>query len=289
MIPLIHDKQLRTGSLPQLFNFVFIKKLLLSIILLLICINANAQMQNMVWAREGIGTGTDQGNAITVDVAGNVYTTGYFESTVDFDPGAGVTNVTSNGNQDIFIMKSDASGNLIWVKSIGGTTDDEGKCIAVDISGNLYVAGEFHNTVDFDPGAGTSSLVQTTSYYLASFILKLNSAGNFVYVKQFGGTTGGVEINKILLDASANIVASGALVGTQDFDPGAPPVAEHEERAAFGIFAQALGHRRIQAVEAFAHVAGFECDEHFQTARKTQHDAAGCSSARSTAAASTAC
>ncbi|MEO5570138.1 MAG: SBBP repeat-containing protein, partial [Bacteroidia bacterium] len=132
-------------------------KYFLLILTFLLAMNhkSNAQVQNMVWAREGMGTGVDQGNAVTVDAAGNVYTTGYFESTCDFDPGAGIVNLNSVGNMDVFIMKSDASGNLLWAKSVGGTGDDEGKTIAVDASGNVYIGGSFSGTADLDPGAGT--------------------------------------------------------------------------------------------------------------------------------------
>jgi hypothetical protein len=56
-----------------------------------------------------------------VDSAGNVYTTGYFQGTVDFDPGAGTVNLSSAGSDDIFVQKLDASGNLVWARGMGGT------------------------------------------------------------------------------------------------------------------------------------------------------------------------
>jgi hypothetical protein len=233
------DKQQNTMNTKQKLKLIFsnpinllyflkdywLKYFLIILPFLLVMNNkSNAQVQNMVWAREGMGTGVDQGNAVTVDAAGNVYTTGYFESTCDFDPGAGVTNLTSVGKEDIFIMKSDASGNLLWVKSVGGTGDDEGKTIAVDASGNVYIGGSFSGTADLDPGAGTVSLTQAQSYYTASFVLKLNTSGNFVWVKQFGGVTAAVRLNKIILDATANVLVTGGFVGVQDFDPNAGTV-----------------------------------------------------------------
>lgn len=185
-------------------------------------VEVNAQTQTLSWAREGFGTGVDAGNAITVDAAGNVYTTGYFEATCDFDPGAGVVNLTSNGWKDIFIMKSDASGNLLWVKSVGGAGDDEGSTIAVDASGNVYIGGSFSGTADLDPGVGTANLTQAVSSMGATFVLKLNSSGTFVWVKQFGGSAASVRLNKIILDGSGNPIIAGAFVyGPQDFDPNA--------------------------------------------------------------------
>src|SRR5919108_3604946 len=73
------------------------------------------------WAKRIGGTTNDIGYAITVDGNGNVYTTGFFYSIVDFDPGAGAYNLTSAGLGDIFVSKLDSNGNLIWAKRMGGT------------------------------------------------------------------------------------------------------------------------------------------------------------------------
>ncbi len=99
-------------------------------------------------------------NSIVVDPSGNVYTTGDFGGTVDFDPGTGtfdlVTNPTYLG--DVFIQKLDAAGNFVWARSVGSTRQDDGTDIAVDATGNVYFTGTFSQTVDFDPGAGSFKL-----------------------------------------------------------------------------------------------------------------------------------
>ena len=56
---------------------------------------------------------------IAVDSSGNVYTAGSFDGTTDFDPGVGTTNLTTNGNDDIYVSKLDSSGDLVWAKSFG--------------------------------------------------------------------------------------------------------------------------------------------------------------------------
>jgi hypothetical protein len=98
-----------------------------------------------------------------VDPGGNVYITGYFEGTADFDPGAGTYNLTSAGSWDIFISKLNASGNFVYAKQLGGNDWNEGPSIVVDPGGNVYTTGNFEGTVDFDPGAGTYNLTSAGS------------------------------------------------------------------------------------------------------------------------------
>ncbi|HJP25320.1 MAG TPA: SBBP repeat-containing protein, partial [Acidimicrobiales bacterium] len=137
---------------------------------------------DLVWAKSFGGSGTDYGHSVAVDSSGNVYTTGYFNDTVDFDPGAGTTNLTSNGSSDVFVSKLDSSGNYVWAKNLGGTGLDYGYSVAVDSSGNVYTTGGFRGTVDFDPGSGTANL---TAVGTEAFVSKLDSSGNYVWAKSF--------------------------------------------------------------------------------------------------------
>jgi len=141
--------------------------------------------ENFVWAKRIGGKMEDKGCSITVDSSGNVYTTGYFQDTVDFDPGAGVFNLISAGSSDIFISKLDPSGNFVWTKRIGGEMEDKSYSIVVDKLGNIYTTGYFQDTVDFDPGAGVFNLISAGSSDI--FISKLDSAGNFIWAKSLGG------------------------------------------------------------------------------------------------------
>ena len=76
---------------------------------------AHAAEGDLLWAARLGGTGSDNGSAIAVDAAGNVYTAGSFSGTADFDPGAGTQNLVSIGSFDVFVSKLDASGNFLWV------------------------------------------------------------------------------------------------------------------------------------------------------------------------------
>lgn len=172
---------------------------------------------NFVWAKQLGGIDLKDALSIGVDATGNVYTTGFFYGTVDFDSGVGVSNLTSSSYSDIFISKLDASGNFVWAKRIGDFNLEQANSIAVDAAGNIYTTGYFGSTVDFDPGAGVSNL---TSFVQDIFISKLDTNGNFVWAKSMGGL--GYNNGKaITLDANGNIYVSGNFGGTTDFDPNA--------------------------------------------------------------------
>jgi predicted transcriptional regulator len=158
-------------------------------------------------------------------VAGDV------SGTTDFDPGSGVWNLTSNGgtdSNDAVVLKLDANKNVLWTYQVGGAPDGSYDYlavqeIAIDSSGNVYAKGLFRSTVDFDNGPGVAELPGTGNG-TNTFILKLDSSGNFVWVKGFTGSGSTLERftegPTIALDASNNIYIGGSYYGTIDFDPG---------------------------------------------------------------------
>ena len=161
---------------------------------------------NLLWATSFGGPENDLGLSLTIDAASNIYTIGAFENTVDFDPGTGTTNLTSNGGQDVFIQKLDASGNLILAKSFGGLLDDVGQSVAVDALENIYSTGYFQGTADFDPGVGTTNLISNAGWDI--FTQKLDASVNLLWVNSVGGSGQDVG-SSITLDASGSIYLTG--------------------------------------------------------------------------------
>lgn len=193
------------------------KKILLICSALTLLFSLQAQNPTFQWGKSMGGVSNENGNAIAVDASGNVYSTGSFQGTADFDPGPSIANLTSAGSLDIFISKLDANGNFIWAKSLGSVGGDLGQSIALDATGNVVVVGNFSATVDFDPGVGTFNL--TSNGNADVFILKLDGSGNFVWAGSFGGTTVDQGIS-IATDLAGNVYATGFFQLTADFDVG---------------------------------------------------------------------
>lgn len=172
---------------------------------------------NFLWAKQMSGA-AGVGYSIGIDSSGNVYTTGYFSGTGDFNPGVGIFNLTSAGYEDIFISKLDSSGNFIWAKQLGGVLTDASYSIALDKLGNVYTTGEFHDTADFDPGIGVFNLT-AAGFNKEVFISKLDSSGNFVWAKKLGGSQL-TNASSVIIDAIGDLYITGYFYGISDFDPG---------------------------------------------------------------------
>lgn len=187
--------------------------------MLSICLHAQLQ-----YAKQYQGTSDNAFVDLALDKNGNIYMTGRFSGTTDFDPHATNTyTLSSSGSAfDIFVTKLDATGNFVWAKGIGGSMTDEAKALAIDTSGNIYLTGHFAGTVDFDPGASTYTLTSGSSLN-DMFVLKLNTAGNFVWARQIGNgiSSSGVQGWDIAVDLNHKVYTTGNFYQTIDFDPSA--------------------------------------------------------------------
>ena len=104
---------------------------------------------NLIWAKSFGDGSLNSAYSVCLYNSGNMYISGCFDGTVDFNPGSGTTLLSSNRFRDIFILKLDTVGNFIWAKSIGGISSDYSYSISTDSSDNVYTTGNFGGTVDF--------------------------------------------------------------------------------------------------------------------------------------------
>jgi len=177
-----------------------------------------ASAQEYDWVHKLGGISVDIGRGIQADNGGNVYLVGTFSDIVDFDPGTTTTTLTSNGDSDVFFGKYDPTGNLLWVKSIGGQSLDVAETLFLDAHGNIYITGIFSDTVDFNPDLGTSILVDSGGTDI--FFAKYDNSGNFLWAQSLKGDNT-ETVNDIKADAAGNVYLVGGFLGTVDFDPSA--------------------------------------------------------------------
>lgn len=176
---------------------------------------------NFLWARTFGSTSGDEGYSIDTDIWNNVYVTGQYRTTVDFDAGPGTFTLTSNGNSDVFITKYSSTGNFIWAKAFGGIIADKGSAINIDKTGNVITTGYYTYTTDFDPGPATFTMNPVSLGAKDIFVSKLDSGGNFIWAKSMGGNGGDDEGFSVVTDSQRNIYSTGYSNGDADFDPSA--------------------------------------------------------------------
>jgi hypothetical protein len=171
---------------------------------------------NYIWAKNFGSTGNDEISSLQLNSSNNLVVTGKFGATVDFDPSGSVLNLVSNGANDVFVMTLDSFGDLLWAKNIGGTFDDSGKDLVIDSSDNIYITGLFQDTVDFNPGVDTSTLISSGSNNI--FVVKLDVNGNYINAVSMACNSFN-EVNSIDLENNKLFIA-GRFFGTLDADPG---------------------------------------------------------------------
>src|SRR3569832_1702689 len=168
------------------------------------------------WVKTFGSTGDDAGESVTVDGQGNVYVTGLFVGTVDFDPGTGVDQYTAQGGGDVFITKYTSEGSYAWTKVMSGAGYEQGLAVATDSNGYVYVYGWFNGSVDFDPGQGSYVLAPASGANL--FLSKLTADGQHVWTRNLVGTVADAYGSRLAVDGAGNAFVTGVFSGTRNFD-----------------------------------------------------------------------
>ncbi len=138
---------------------------------------------NVLWAKGATGIYGNSANSVAVDKSGNVYITGSFENS---DIKFGTTTLINSGSADIFLVKYDADGNVVWAKSAGSTYSDISVAVKTGPNGEVYISGLFSsNTLSF--GSTILTKIGVNSYIYDTFLAKYDTDGNVLWAKSAGG------------------------------------------------------------------------------------------------------
>jgi hypothetical protein len=207
---------------------------------------------NFLWAKNFNPNRYRPNHYIDIDNNSNIYITGEFSGTTDFDPGNGVANLTAQNPTGLaintFVSKLDPNGNFIWAKQFNGVqADNTVTSINIDLQGNVLTTGLFYSGIDIDPGS--SSKILSASNYSDGFLSKLDNSGNFVWGQQFGSQ---LIFGSILAgDNRGNLYFGGALAGTIDFTIGQQQVQISSAGRSDALISQINATGQIEWIKAF--------------------------------------
>lgn len=175
-----------------------------------------AQNPSWLWAKRAGGGNTDMANSVATDAAGNVYVAGWFNS---YPLIFGTDTLYTTGAYDMYLVKYDANGNVLWGTSVGGSgnptyeCDDRAYSVTTDASGNVYVAGTFTSpNITF----GTTTLIKAGTNYTDAdvFLVKYDTGGNVLWAKSGSGGSGVNYAYSVATDPAGNIYLAGSYAST---------------------------------------------------------------------------
>ncbi|HKB06176.1 MAG TPA: SBBP repeat-containing protein, partial [Gemmataceae bacterium] len=164
---------------------------------------------------------------VAVDPGNNVYVTGLYSGTADFDPGDAIANLTAppiqaDGDPEAlvdsvnsFVVKLDPGGIFLWAKSLGAGGTVEASSVAADSAGNVYIAGQFMGRPDLDPGEGSTVLESLGDP--DAFVARLSADGTLAWAKRFGGAEYSIA-HDVTVAADGSAYVGGSFTGDVQFD-----------------------------------------------------------------------
>ncbi len=209
---------------PVLNNYLC--KLFTSFAFTTLLFSAAAQQPVFNWATafhatSYIGRDNSNGRTVVVDKKGNVFSAGLFEHTIDCDPGPEeyALKAANPSETAIYISKLDANGNFVWAIQLPIVVEFGTIEMKVDGNGNIYLVSDISQEADMDPGPGVHMMAPTG--FRDAFVIKLDTDGKLIWVKQFGGPGDtGPQSTALEIDKDNNVIICGQFNNTVDFDPG---------------------------------------------------------------------
>jgi hypothetical protein len=171
------------------------------------------------WVKTFGGEMFDKSKGIGVDENDNVYVSGFFNGSVDFDPGIGETILTSQGGNDNFMMKINPLGGLEWARSYGTESSDVAIDLHVSNSGDSYITGTYEGTMELDFGEEIVEITTESEFSRGIFMIQLTTDGYLENVISISGEQN-MTGYAISADEEGNFYLGGELYGEADFDPG---------------------------------------------------------------------
>jgi hypothetical protein len=157
---------------------------------------------DVVWAQSAGGPLDEKSESIALDPSGNVYMTGTFSS-----PQVSFGNITLNNSDstDIFTVKYDSSGNVLWAKRAVGNRQDYSQCMSVDGNGNAYLAGYFNSSsISFS----NHTIANSHTGFYDIFLVRYDVDGNVDWVKSANGYFSD-RASSVSCDDNGNVFLAG--------------------------------------------------------------------------------
>jgi hypothetical protein len=168
---------------------------------------------NPLWARRMGGTSSDVAQSVSTDSSGNIVVVGsYISTSLNIYAANGSTvsfTLSNSGSNDVFVVKYDSSGTLLWARRMGGTGFDSFSAIRTDSSGNIIVTGSYRsNPVSIFNASGNILFQLTNDGVDDGLVVKYNSSGTPLWVRKIGGSLSD-SLSRVSTDSSGNIIALG--------------------------------------------------------------------------------
>ena len=194
------------------------------ITLIFLATAALSHAQSSDWALTFGGSDTDEATSIGVTSTGSIIVSGAFDSSCDFDPGAGVTELDSDGQGNGFVASYSSAGSLEWVKHISSDYTVKLNDMVIDSNDDIVVTGYGKGYVIFEPAGVDDPINFGASNEFGAFVFKMNNSGSLQWSATFEDNI--VDENNsygytVTVDSQDNIWCAGSFAGDIDFDPGA--------------------------------------------------------------------
>jgi hypothetical protein len=192
---------------------------------------------NYLWSKSIGGPNSEGIGELKIGLNGDLYLSGGFSGTVDFDPSPGVFNMTNTGTVDAFYLKLTSTGDFIWAKRIGGNWDTYLNGFILDANDNIFSTGFYYRSIDLDPGP---MIKQFTNNGLPDlFVEMLDSAGTYNWAYTVGGDKTDLGF-AITLDDQCQLYVAGTFTDSADFAPGTPVSKLKSRSSYFDAFIQKI-------------------------------------------------